>query len=323
MKTKLLKTVFNILLILGIALILVWLLIAQPTTDRNTLSAIEIDIERLEKHVNILSNDFYPRNHLEVENLNKTAAYIEHHFKNAGGNIEIQNFEVSERLYKNVIAVFGEGKGRKLIVGAHYDSSGLTHGADDNASGVSGLIELAYLFEKYPIDREIELVAYTLEEPPYFGTRYMGSYVHAEKIRKKNQVIEGMISLEMIGFFSDETGSQIYPNPVLNLFYPSVGNYITVVGSLEQRGFTKAFKVGMEGSTSLPVYSINAPKSLPGIDYSDHRNYWSLGVNAIMISDTAFYRNREYHEVGDTAKRLDYEKMAKVVVSVFEALKKI
>jgi len=323
MKAKPIKTLFNISLILGVALILVWLLITQPTTDKNALSTMTVDELALKKHVEKLSIDFYPRNHLELENLNKTAAYIKHHFKNAGANVEIQNFDASGKTYKNVIAVLGKGKGRKLIVGAHYDSSGLTHGADDNASGVAGLIELAYLLAKYPIDREIELVAYTLEEPPYFRTQYMGSYVHAEKMNKENQVIEGMISLEMIGYFSEETNSQDYPSPLLNIFYPSVGNFITVVGSLDQLNFTKAIKTGMKGATNLPVYSINAPESLPGIDFSDHGNYWLFGMNAVMISDTAFYRNHEYHQVTDTADRLDYQKMTKVVIAVFEAMKRI
>lgn len=322
MKTKILKSIFRILLIVCVGLFAVWIYIAQPTTSQNTLSNVIVDEQKLKIHVEKLSKEFYPRNHHELNNLNKTASYIEQHFRSAGAEVEIQQFTVSGVAYKNIRAIFGKGKPYKLIVGAHYDSHHQTHGADDNASGIAGLIELAYLFEQYGTEREIELVAYSLEEPPYFGSAQMGSYIHADKIKEEEVSIEGVIVLEMIGYFSDDWGSQNYPNPLLNILYPNRGNFITVVGTLEQRYFTKAFKVGMQGTTDLPVYSINAPESLPGIDFSDHRSYWPLGLNAIMITDTAFYRNKAYHKVNDTSERLDYNKMAKVVVAVFESVKK-
>ena len=323
MKNKFFTSILRILIAVSAALIVIWIYIAQPTTRQNSLSKITVDEQRLRSHVEMLSKIFYPRNYRELENLNKTADYIKKHFENAGANVEIQEFVVSGKIYKNIIGIFGKGKSRKLIIGAHYDACEETPGADDNASGVAGLIELAYLLGSNGTEREIELVAYSLEEPPYFRSPQMGSYAHAAKIEKEKSKIVGVIVLEMIGYFSDEWGSQSYPMPLLKMMYPSRGNFITVVGRLDQRKFTKAFKIGMKGVTDLPVFSINAPESLPGIDFSDHRNYWPLGLNAIMISDTAFYRNKGYHGLNDTSERLDYKKMAKVVISVFEAMKEI
>lgn len=317
------KSSIRIIVAISIVVILLWIYIAQPTTTRNSLSEVKVNAEELKYHVIKLSNEFYPRNHKEIANLNRTAAYIENHFRNTGGHVEIQEFEVSGEIYKNIIVVFGKGKGRKVVVGAHYDAFMQTYGADDNASGIAGLIELAHILGRSGIEKEIELVAYSLEEPPHFGSTKMGSYAHAEKIKKEKIKIEGVIILEMIGYFTDEWGSQSYPNPLLYLLYPNQGNFVAVVGRLDQRQFTKNIKVAMNGSTDLPVYSINGPESLPGIDFSDHRNYWPLGINAVMVTDTGFYRNSTYHKLSDTSEKLDYKRMAKAVIGVFEAIKEI
>jgi hypothetical protein len=130
-----------------------------------------------------------------------------------------------------------------------------------------------------------------------------------------------MIALEMIGYFSSVPGSQLYPVPALKIFYPNTGNFIAIVGRLDQRKIVKRIKGLMKGATDLPVYSVNAPTIVSGIDFSDHRNYWKYGYDAVMITDTAFFRNQEYHEPGDTAERLNYELMGKAVIQVFEAIK--
>lgn len=320
---NLFHSVIRILIIFGAVSILVWLLIAQPTPRKNSLSQITLDAQRLRAHVEKLAIEFYPRRFDRVENLDKTAEYIKDHFARAGAQVAEQEYFVSGAGYRNVIGIFGKGKGRKLIAGAHYDTCGNTPGADDNASGVAGLIELAYLLGDNPIDREIELVAYTLEEPPIFRSKQMGSYLHASRAREE-KVLEGVIVFEMIGYFSDKWLSQGYPLPLLmNAIYPNRANFIAVVGALGQSGFTRAVKAGMKGTSDLPVYSINAPKALPGIDFSDHRNYWSFDINAVMITDTAFYRYDAYHGLNDKPDRLDYARMAKVVAGVFEALRTI
>lgn len=204
-----------------------------------------------------------------------------------------------------------------MIIGAHYDSFRHTPGADDNASGVAGLLELARLFKDNPPDRAVELLAYTLEEPPFFNTENMGSAVHAHSAALANKQIKLMISLEMIGYFSDEPDTQRYPVGFLNALYPDTGNFIAVIGRFSDIKQTRRVKALMSGATDLPVYSINAPALIEGLDFSDHRNYWSEGFNAVMITDTAFFRNTHYHELTDTADRLDYQRMANVVQGVY------
>ena len=148
----------------------------------------------------------------------------------------------------------------------------------------------------------------------------MGSAVHAQSLADAQADVRGVIVLEMVGYFRDERGSQSYPSLLLKLMYPSRGNFIAVAGPWDQGDWIKTVKIGMKGATDLPVYSIRAPSAVPGIDFSDHLNYWPHGFKAIMVTDTAFYRNRSYHTPTDTADRLDYDRMAQVVVALFEAL---
>jgi Zn-dependent M28 family amino/carboxypeptidase len=189
-------------------------------------------------------------------------------------------------------------------------------GADDNASGVAGLLELAPLLSNSEFPIQVELVAYTLEEPPFFRSEAMGSAVHAASLKRQGVVVRAMFSLEMIGYFSDEPSSQKFPNPLLKLFYPSRGNFIAVVGNFGQIGLVRKVKRAMRATTLLPVHSITAPGWLPGIDFSDHLNYWQQGYPAVMITDTSFYRNEHYHTAEDTLEKLDYNRMAKVVQSM-------
>lgn len=313
-----------IFFLLIIPILILWVIVAQPRWGGNQKSSVTVSPEALEGHVRMLTETCFPRNYREIENLERAAEYIAGHLRDAGGRVRFQEFQVGKETYRNVVASFGDDEGARLVVGAHYDSHDLTPGADDNASGVAGLIELGYLIGDSRLKEEnIELIAFTLEEPPFFGSNSMGSYQHARKLHDEGVEVRGMIALEMIGYFSEEPGSQSYPAGVMRLMYPSKGDFIAVIGNLSQRKFTRMVKKGMKGTTDLAVYSFNAPVALPGIDFSDHRNYWDFGFDAAMITDTAFYRNKAYHEDGDTADTLDYEKMGKVVVGVFESLKSL
>lgn len=309
-------------------LLIAWYLVTQPILFNFSTQVVllnsaslnkEINTERLKKHVVTLSETFHPRNDMSLDNLNSCADYIAEHLRKAGGDVRFQEYTVNEREYKNVIAIFGAKSKEHIVIGAHYDSCGETPGADDNASGVAGLLELGYILQKYPPSATIELVAFTLEEPPNFASTTMGSYVHAKKAHEDKIKIPLMISLEMIGYFTDEE-IQEYPLAALKLIYPTKGNYISVVSHFGNTKITREFKSAMRKATDLPVYSINAPRTLPGVDFSDHRNYWDYDIPAIMITDTAFYRNTEYHQKGDTADRLDYEKMGKVTIGVYNAI---
>lgn len=148
----------------------------------------------------------------------------------------------------------------------------------------------------------------------------MGSMVHANSLRAEGARVRGMIALEMIGYFSDEPGSQTFPTPLLKPFYPSRGNFITVVGKLGQGPLIRRVRRSMRRGSPLPVRTIQAPRAVPGVDFSDHASYWTAGFDAVMVTDTAFYRNPHYHTAHDTADTLDYARMAMVVDGVREAV---
>lgn len=320
---EILKSLKRIGIVIGCVLLAAWFYLAQPTLSASDSIEGSVDTERMKDCVRILSEEFHPRTYRNTTNLDRTADYIEAHFKQAGGRIDIQEFTISGSTYRNVRSFFGPPDSERVIVGAHYDSHGITPGADDNASGVAGLIELAYLFGKQPPEKCVELVAYTLEEPPFFATKKMGSYYHAKAISAEGVNVSGVIALEMIGYFSDKLGSQDYPALLFKLIYPNTGNFIAVIGNMDQRAFISELKIGMKGASPLGVRSISAPREIPGIDFSDHRNYWEFGYDAVMITDTAFYRNKEYHKAGDTWDRLNYAHMGDVVKGVYSAVTRL
>lgn len=272
---------------------------------------------RLRDHVVALSETFVPRDHLHPANLDSAAAYIRALFAATGGRLGEQVYQVEGRTYRNVSVAYGPEEGKRVVVGAHYDAYGELPGADDNASGVAGLLELARRLEGMDLGRTVELVAYTLEEPPYFRTEHMGSAVHARSLREQDVEVEAMLSLEMIGTFIDTPGSQSFPLGFLKLLYPDEGNWIGVIGDFSSGRLVRRVKSVMARASEVPVHSFNAPPSLvPGIDWSDHLNYRNEGYPAVMITDTAYLRNHHYHTPEDTADRLDYARMAQVVDAV-------
>jgi hypothetical protein len=276
-------------------------------------SAGDVDVERLRTHVRRLSVTCHPRSHDNPENLDRASAYIREEMKAAGGRMSEQEYEWGSERYRNVIASFGPEDGARVVVGAHYDTVEDSPGADDNASGVAGLLELARGLGARPPSARVDLVAFTLEEPPHFRSERMGSAHHAASLRAAGAAVKAMLSLETIGFFTDATDSQSYPVGALRGIYPSVGNFIAVIGRTTDGALTREVKAAMQGASDLPVYSLNAPAAMTGVDFSDQRSYWAEGYPGLMITDTAFYRNPHYHEKTDTADTLDYARLAQVV----------
>ena len=313
-----------ILLVVVLLLVLAWFWLTQPLLFRSQPgSARTVDPARLEAHVRKLSIELSPRDVGHLENLDRTAAYVAEQLKQAGAAVSEQPYRVEGNSYRNVIARFGPDTSERIVVGAHYDSAGPLPGADDNASGVAGLLELARLFGSQPPQMRVELVAFSTEEPPYFRSTGMGSSVHATSLRTGNVKVRAMLSLEMIGYFSDAPGSQHFPVGLIGALYPSTGNFIAVVGRLSDGLLVRQLKRAMSNAAPLPVHSINAPSFIPGVDFSDQLNYWHAGYDAVMITDTAFYRNRNYHTAHDTAEKLDYKRMAMVVEGVYAAVTEI
>jgi Zn-dependent M28 family amino/carboxypeptidase len=283
--------------------------------------------------VRALSETFYPRSFDQPQKLDAAASYIKAEFLRASASVSEQLFRVEEEQYRNVVAHYGPNIGPVLVIGAHYDSfadptggeesskgyspQSHTPGADDNASGVAVLLELGRLLVHPPPHIGVELVAYAPEEPPHFRTDSMGSSWHARQLRKAGREVALMISLEMVGFYSTTPKSQTYPTGLLNWLYPDTGDFIGVVGRIQDWGPTRRVKAALLGASDLPVHSVNAPPVIPGVDFSDHISYWNEGITALMVTDTAFYRNPYYHSPGDTADRLDYPRMAKVTQGIY------
>lgn len=279
------------------------------------------DTTMMRKHFKAIINTPEPRNFLNIESLNLVADYTASEFNKYGDSTVFQEFEVDSRKYKNVITSFGPKDAQRIIVGAHYDVCGDQDGADDNASGVVALLEFARLLKGVELKYRVDLVAYTLEEPPFFGTNEMGSYIHANYLFSNNIPVYGMICLDMIGYYSDEKKSQSYPLGILKLIYGGKGDYITAVRCFKGGKFAKEAKREMKNSESpIEVKSFNGPKKLNGIAFSDHLSYWRFGYSALFITNTGFYRNPHYHQIGDTLDLLDFDRMAQTIDAVFETI---
>ncbi len=210
--------------------------------------------------------------------------------------------------------------GKVLVVGAHYDTVRSTPGADDNASGVAALIGIAAGLAGRTPAKTVRFVAFALEEPPAYRTQNMGSYHYARSLQEAGAAVDGMICLEMVGYFTDLPGSQSYPLPLFKLLFPSRGNFIALVGNIRSRKFTKAVAAGMGRASDLRTVTLNAPSFVVGIDFSDHWSFNQFGYNAFMVTDTAFYRNPHYHENTDLPGTLDYVRMAEVVQGLVGAI---
>lgn len=281
--------------------------------------------ERLHKDVEFLTTIKPARNYRNLASLQKVCDYLVNEFKAAGSIPEEQRWIAEGSEYKNIIASYNPGKNARLVVGAHYDVAGDQPGADDNASAVAGLLETARMvFSQKPVlDYRIDFVAYCLEEPPFFGSDFMGSYVHAKSLFDAKVPVMGMICYEMIGYFSDKPNSQPFPSAELAKQYPHTANFIMVVGIEKYADFNNKVHRLMSKDSAIDVQVVNFPSSdlnasLAGL--SDQRSYWRFGYPAFMINDTAFVRNPNYHQKTDTVDTLDFEKMTEVVNSAYRAI---
>ena len=197
------------------------------------------DVDLIKKHLYMITKTEKPRNYKNIQTLNFVAKYIKEELKKVCDSVKYHKFKVDKNEYQNVIGSIGIENKKRIIIGAHYDVCGDSEGADDNASGVVGLLELARLLSKEKLKYRIDFIAYSLEEPPFFRTKQMGSYIHANYLFKNKIDVKGMISLETIGFYSDEIGSQKFPIPEMKNIYGNVGDFITVVQNDKNEFFSE------------------------------------------------------------------------------------
>ncbi len=281
--------------------------------------------ERIYRDVEFLTSITPSRNYRNLASLEKAFVYIKDEFEKTGATPETQTWLAGGKEYRNVLISYNAAKTQRLVLGAHYDVCGEQPGADDNASAVAGLLEIARLiFEDQPeLNYRIDFVGYCLEEPPFFGTDSMGSYIHAKSLYDNNVDVIGMICLEMIGYFSDEPDSQPFPSPELAALYPHTANFIIVVGIDKYAAFNRRVHQLMSAGSAIDVQVINFPAGDGLAGLSDQRNYWKFGYKALMINDTSFVRNPHYHLASDSIETLDFKKMTEVINSACNAVTKI
>jgi hypothetical protein len=274
----------------------------------------QITAERLESHVVMLCNNPTGRNYIEKQGLESAKVYISRQLQSYGYQVDFQEYELTGATFANVEAELGGTMIPEeiIIIGAHYDAVVGATGANDNASGVAAVLELARLFKDKYFPRTLRFIAFVNEEPPHFQTQKMGSYVYAKRSAREREKIMAMFSLETIGYYRDEAGSQSYPPP-LSFFYPDKGNFIAFVGNLGSRSLvTRSIRIFREHAT-FPSEGISAPSFIPGISWSDQWSFWVNGYLGVMVTDTAPFRYPYYHSIGDTPDKLDYSKMVYVI----------
>ncbi|MCG6535985.1 MAG: M28 family peptidase [Syntrophales bacterium LBB04] len=281
------------------------------------------DTRKLHRHVKQLTVYIGSRSVHEYEKIEATKEYIVTCLKSFGYAPSLQTYTYSGKKYSNVIA---SRKGAKLpdesvIVGAHYDTVYGTPGADDNASAVATLLEIAQALKDFSPDRTLKLIFFVIEEPPVFRSEHMASYVYAKEAKARNENIKSMISLEMLGYYTNEKDGQTFPFPMMSLIYPSTPNFIAVVGNLSSRNLVRKVENSLRASSRIPVETLSAFSFVPGVDFSDHRSFWEMGYPAIMITDTAFYRNPNYHTETDTIDTLDFDNMSDLLRGLIQAAK--
>ena len=282
-------------------------------------------VNSIKKHINRLAVDIGPRPVTNELSIKKTESYITNYFKNIGLQVQLQQYKYGNYDITNIITGSQENllSSKYYVIGAHYDSVPETYGADDNASGIAVLLELARYTMQEKISLPVRFVAFTAEEPPTFSTRYQGSKVFVKSALENKDEILGAIILEMVGYTSNE---QAYPLVLKWMGYPSKGNFIGIVGNRKSKKFGQSIFQSFKKNEQLPVETLFVPfngRILPDTRLSDHSSFWDAGLSAVMITDTAFFRNPNYHTPKDTFDTLDYFFMAELVKSLLITLKKL
>jgi len=293
-----------------------WTGLLPPLTDRE-----QVIHDHLKHHVAALAGRIGERNVWRPEAMAAAAAYIRKTLEDAGYVVNVQPFTSRGVTVSNIEAVLpGDGAADEIIVvGAHYDSVADCPGADDNASGVAALLELARMLAGTTLSRSVRFVAFANEEAPFFYGDEMGSNRYAARAQAQGEHVEAMLSLETLGYFTDQPGSQQYPFP-FSYLYPNTGNFIGFVGNLTSRSLVRQVVGAFRASTAFPSEGVAAPSGIEGIHWSDHWSFWQAGYPAIMVTDTAPFRYPYYHTANDTPAQLDYTGLARVTGGLAEVV---
>ena len=304
-----------------------WFLLKMPGKNiANTaeLSRAEIDLrDELIADVRTLGGEIGERNMWRYAQLNAAADFIENSLSRAGLHPRRDSYELQGQACHNIDAEIRGASPQIVLIGAHYDSVFGAPGANDNGSGVAALLALARRFAQRSTSCTLRFVAFVNEEPPYFQTKQMGSFVYAGRCKARGDQIAAMISLETIGYFSDTPRSQTYPIPAIGAFYPRTGNFIGFVSNLHSRALLRRAIALFREQGKLPSEGAALPSFIPGVAWSDQWSFWEHGYPGIMITDTAPFRYPHYHSATDTPDKLDYDRFALVVSGMQKVIEEL
>ena len=277
--------------------------------------------KRLRGHVDVLAGLIGPRHLGKRNSLDAASAYIERQFAELGDSPRRETYDIGSAKVANVIVErLGTQRPEEIVVlGAHYDTVPETPGADDNASAVAMLIEVARLLRALRTKRTLRFVAFPCEEPPHFYTDTMGSQHYARACRVRGEHLVGMICLEMVGYYSTLPGSQSVPPLIprtLRWAFPRKGDFLAAVANLQSIALLWSFRRGFKRSSHFPLFTVALPERIHEIRLSDNSSFWDQGYPALMVTDTSFLRNPHYHRSSDTPETLDYGRLTMSTIGV-------
>ncbi|MCP4148996.1 MAG: M28 family peptidase [bacterium] len=306
--------------------ILVFLLL---TTAGSRITGIEKDKKifpslekRLYSHVLFLTSITPPRYHANPGSLNKAASYIFAQFEKCGGRTVFQPFKAKGKNYKNVIASFGPEKGERIILGAHYDVCGAQPGADDNGSGVATLLELARMIaqNKPNLKYRLDLASYTLEEPPFYRSPFMGSAIHADSLAKANVKVKLMISIDMIGYFPENPTHSALDSELFKFYNIDPSNATVLMSKTDMKDSVHLIRKYICDGSTIDVLPKVIPRSTRGSDWSDHLNFWNNGYPGMLLCNAFINPSPNYHKKSDTIDTLNFQKIAEIAKGLYHTI---
>jgi hypothetical protein len=288
-----------------------------------TLSAAELKYQdSLKNDVTTLAVKIGRRNFDSYQNLVAAKDFLTKELEVAGYKVREQKYKIEGKTFSNLeVEIPGSSLSDEiLVIGGHYDSAFNTPGANDNATGAAAVLTLAREFVGTKPMRTLRFVEFTNEEPPYFWTKNMGSFVYAQAAKQRDEQIVGMFSLETLGYFTDKENTQKYPPP-LSLLYPDRGNFIGFISDIGSRELLRNTIRSFRAQTQFPSEGAALPSEIQGVGWSDRWSFWQQGYQALMITDTAPFRYPHYHTWEDTIDKIDFEKLSRVTYGISKVIR--
>jgi hypothetical protein len=272
----------------------------------------------LMQDIQTIASEIGEHNYIFHDNLVAAEQFLVSSLTAAGYQVNRQTYTVNERGFNNLeVEIKGSQKPDEIVViGAHYDSVVGSPGANDNGTGAAAVLALARAFAGKETTRTLRFVEFVNEEPPFFWTENMGSLVYAKACKSRNENIVAMLSLETMGYYTEEPGSQDYPLGLLDKIYPTAGNFIAFIGNLPSGSLVRNVIGNFRSHTDFPSEGVALPSRVPGVGWSDHWSFWQMDYPALMVTDTAPFRYREYHTMQDTVDKVNGDRLARVVAGL-------